>query len=471
MPYADRFSRFVDVAELAGDPTGTEPINGLIESKLADDTLFYFSKGTYHVAGMLVIQHYDNVGFVGDGAVLRPSDGQRGNWLMFDDVSRLLFENFRLSNEASQTAARMKVHVTGGKNVVRDVTVSGFQDVASRTHAFTLQVDGSQTALNMVRVSMPDGAKNGTAVFVFPANDPGTLRFKDCTIENWNEQGLYGSPHGGPMYVIGGRYANNGMAQVRVGGGNRDTPAVVRDVTVEVDDPYPADYKGNIRGIWLNEGANTLVENCDVTLTALSNYGSSGGIVVAPEHGSATIRDTNIQVDDPTFALTFTMPKTEGFVIPSLDHPPENWSVTTEDVSISGRAASGLAVWVVNRPGCRFRNVNIDQHGTDRDGIGILRSPGTTLTGLSCITGGYPIATNFGDQQTGCGLEIKNVRDLRSRSVETESQSTVVEKRDEQYCLQRGQFELTESRPVVGLTHMNDTGIYAELLPESRLQP
>lgn len=470
-PHDDRFARVVDVAAESGDTTGSEPVNDVIESNLDDDTLFYFPEGTYHIKGMLVVQDYENVGFYGEDAVLRPSQGQWGNWVFVDDVSRFLLEGVTISNEAPQTGVRTKVHVTGGENVVRDVDVVGFQDVASRTHAFTLQVDGAETALHMIRVSMADGAENGTAVFVHPANDPGTLRFKDCEIVGWHEQGLYGSPHGGPMFIVGGRYANNGMAQVRVGGGNKDTKAVVRDVTVEVDDPYPADRKGNVRGIWLNEGANTLVENCDVSVSELSSYGSSGAIVVAPEHGSATIRNSNIQVDDQTFALALTMPKDDGFVIPSLEHPPENWAVTAEDLTISGRAPDGMGIWAVDRPGSTFRNVSIDQHGTDRDGIGLLRSPGTTITGLSCVTGGYPVAASFGTQSEDCTITLEKVRDLRSRSIETSSASTVLEKRDDRYCLHRDEFEVSEDRPVVGLTHLEDTGIYTALLPESRLQP
>jgi len=470
-PYDARFSRVVDVAAEGGDATGTERINDIIESNLEDDTLFYFPSGTYRISGMLVVQHYENVGFYGENAVLRPADGQRGSWWFVDDVSRFLLEGVTLSNEAPQTGVRMKIHVTGGENVIRDVTVAGFHDVDTRTHAFTLQVNGSETSLNLVRVSMADGAENGTAVYVHPSEDPGTLRLQDCEIVQWNEQGLYGSAHGGPMYVVGGRYANNGMAQVRVGGGNEDTPGVIRDVTVEVDDPYPAGRKGNIRGIWLNEGENTLVENCDVSITGLSNHGSSGAIVVGPEHGSATIRNTNVTVDDSTFALALTKPKQEGFVIPGLDHPPRNWKVRAENLTIAGEAADGIGIWVVDRPGCTFRDVAIDQSGANRDGIGLLRSSRTTFTGLSCVTGGYPIATSFGPQSDVCDLVLENLRDLRSRSIESSSGSAVVTKRDERYCLERNEFDVTEDRPVIGLTHLEDAGIHTALLPESRLKP
>lgn len=395
-PHADRFETVVDVAARGGDPDGEEPINDVLESNLADDTLFFFPEGTYRIADLFVVQHHDNVGLVGPEATLAPRAGQIGDWLVASDVSRLLLEGLTVSNEADQTAVRTKVHVSGGENVVRDVSIVGFQDVPTRTHGFTLQVDGADTELRLDGVDLSDGARNGTGVFVHPSTDPGTLRLLDCRIENWYEQGLYGSSHGGPMYVIGGRYANNGKAQVRVGGGAVDTPGVVRDVTVRMTDPQPAEDKGNVWGIWLHEGVGTVVENCDVAVTALSEAGSSGAVVIGAEQGTTTIRDTAIRVDDSTFAIAATSPKEEGFVIPSMARPPQDWTVTVENVEITGSADEDVGIWLVDRPGAQLRDVTVDQGGADRDGIGLLRSPGAEISGLSCSTSGFPLVADVG---------------------------------------------------------------------------
>lgn len=468
----DRFSTIVDVAEEGGDTTGEQPINRLVEENLADDTLFFFPEGTYHISGLLVVQHYSNVGFVGRDATLRPTDEQRGNWIIVDDVSDLLFERLTLSNVAEQTGVRTKIQVDGGTNVVRDVTVEGFQDIAERTHAFTLQVSGTDTSLVMNRVDMSDGAQNGTAVYVHPASDPGELRLEHCEVENWYEQGVYASPHGGPIYVLGGRYVNNGMAQVRVGGGGADTESVIRDVTVRITDPEPAGQKGNIRGIWLKEGEGTVVENCDIEVAVLSNYGSSGALVIGPEHGKATIRDTSIRVDDSTFALAATKPKEDDFVIPSLDRPPEHWDVTGEDLTVSGEAANDIGILVLERPGCTFRNVDIRQGGENRDGVGVFRSPGTTFEGISCVTTNYPLIANLGDTDTGCNVIVRDPRRLESSGLDTDGGAgNVLQADDDEYCLRTDDFDFGEERSGIGVTHRDDDGLHVRLLSERKLSP
>jgi hypothetical protein len=334
-----------------------------------------------------------------------------------------------------------------------------------------LQVNGADTSLVLDGVEMADGARNGTAVYTHPADDPGELRLRNCVIENWHIQGLYGSPHGGPMHVVGGRYANNGEAQVRVGGGGADTESVIRDVTVHVSDPQPATRKQNIRGIWLKEGEGTLVENCDVRITNLSDYGSSGALVVGPEQGRATIRDTSIQVDASTFAISAPKPKEHGFVIPSLDHPPENWDVTCENVEISGTASGQVAVWVVGRPNCAYRNVDVNQRGENRDGLGVFRSPETVIENCSCVTSSYPLIANFQDASQECNLVVRDIRNFESRSIDGGADGINIQGSEGRYCIQRSQFELTEDRPGIGVLRQHANGLYVQTLPKRHLTP
>lgn len=503
-PYTDRFESVVDVAARGGDPGGEEPINDLLEANLADDTLFYFPEGTFRVDGPFAVQHHDNVGFVGPAATLRPADGRIGDWLVADGVSRFLFEGFTLSNVAERTAVRTKVHVSGGENVVRDVAVVGFQDVPTRTHGFTIQVNGADTTLRMENVELIDGARNGTGMFVHPANEPGTLHLVDCRIENWYEQGLYGSSHGGPMYVVGGRYANNGKAQVRVGGGRADTEAVVRDVSVEMSDPQPADAKGNVWGIWLHEGEGTLVENCEVSVTNLSSVGSSGAIVLGAEQGTTTIRDTSVRVDDSTFGIAATSPKESGFVIPSMEEPPENWQLTAENVTITGNADRDVGVWIVDRPGCTLRDLTIDQGGTSRDGIGLLRSPGAEISGLSCSTSGVPVLASVPGDVGDCLLSIEGIETLESGAdgadgrnatgtstgdesvtpaamaagtggtsgaLQETRETLAVAASDGRYCFDAATIAGTDAWPALGVTRLAADRLHVRRFPESALNP
>jgi len=467
----ERFEAVVDVAEAGGDDTGEEPVNELIRGYLDDDTVFVFPEGTYRISDLLVVQGYSNVGFVGPDATLRPTDGQKGYWLIFDDVSDVLFEGFTVSNEAEETGVRVRLLVSGGKNVVKDVEVKGFHDVSTQTHAFTLQVSGSESYLIMDGVEMADGANNGTAIYTHPAEDPGELRLRDCVIENWYEQGLYGSPHGGPMYIIGGRYANNGTAQVRVGGGNADTHSVVRDVDVRITEPRPARLKRNTRGIWLHEGDETVVENCDITVTELSRFGSSGALVVGPEHGRATIRNVSIQVDASTFAIAATKPKKEDFSIPGLDHPPENWNITGAEVEITGDASNQVAVLVHSRPGSEFRNVDIRQSGEDRDGLGVLWSPGTTLRGCSCLTTAYPLITNGNNEDGACNVQLEDNDQFKSRNLDSSPDDEVIRTEDGRFCLSGSNLDVDSIRKGIGVVRTDTSALHARALSYQQIKP
>lgn len=465
---SQRFSRVIDVAALGADTNGETSVKSLLESNLADDTLFFFPAGTYRIDGLLVIQHRSNVGFYGPDATLRPAPAQQGSWIYVDDVSDLWFEGFTVDNGAPNTGVQIAASVTGGTNEIRDIDVVGFQDVDARTHAFTVQVNGSATELSLRNVRMADGAANGTAVFVHSAPDPGTLRFENCIIEDWYEQGLYGSPHGGPMFVVGGRYANNGKAQVRVGGGNADTQAVVRNVTVRYDDPDPVDIKGNTRGIWLKEGENSLVENCDIYISNIGPQGSSGAIVIGPENGRTTIRNTRITVDARTFAVAAVRPKTEDIFTPSLDHPPQNWDVRLEDVEITGTAEDGTGVWIADRPGSMLSNLRIDQSGPERNGISIVHSPGLTIRGLTCSTPNYPLLVEFGGDSQPCAVRLMEIASLAGTRLSPGSK--LIEASPDGFCLSSTLASQVDSS-VLGVTNMDPDGLRVSALPAEAIDP
>ena len=128
-------------------------------------------------------------------------------------------------------------------------------------------------------------------ILVGPANR-GSLRFEDCHVEGFQGNGLYASPSNGPVEVVGGLYANNGIASVRV-----SSPATVRDVTVRCDEA-PAEFR-NMRGIRLRHGDHVLVENCTVEFSDLTY--SAGGVVVEPMMESATIRNVEVDVSAERF--------------------------------------------------------------------------------------------------------------------------------------------------------------------------
>uniref|UniRef100_UPI000C6D2ACA glycosyl hydrolase family 28-related protein n=1 Tax=Halegenticoccus soli TaxID=1985678 RepID=UPI000C6D2ACA len=462
IPYADRYDAVVDVAAAGADRTGEAAINGTLDSLVADDTLLYFPEGRYRIDGSWTIQGYRNVGMVGDGAVLEVPPGYAGAWIVVDAVSSFQFEGFVLDNTARRTAGLVQLLCDGGRNVVRNVVVAGRQDVTgTTTHAFVLRVSGADTHLSLESVDMSAGAADGTAVFVHPTDRPGSLTFRDCRIAGWGTQGLYASAHGGPIRVVGGEYANNGLAQIRVGGGNGGTRAIVKDVLVRVDDPRPG--MANMRGIWLKEGDETLIENCEVRVADLGGTTSSGGIVVGREHGRTAIRDTTLRIDAPTYGIKLRRPKAGNFYAPSLARPPEKWSVSAENLRIVGRAPGTAAIELIGRPESTLRNVEIRQPGAGRDGVTVADSLGTTIKGLAASVGRYPLLVGVRSKQDECVVHLGKVESL-STTYDVKELRPFLPGASPPFCLDSNLLGDLNGSAAIAITGVTEAGLQGEVV-------
>ncbi|WP_224338526.1 hypothetical protein [Haloprofundus halobius] len=415
IPYSNEYQTVVDVTEAGADLDEERPIDELLGRVAGDNTLLHFPKGVYRVEDYLNFEKLRNFGIVGDDAVIRPPEGFTGTIMSFSGVNGFRLEGITVDSSAKNTGARLQVLCEAGTNVVRDVRMKGYHDVSeTHTHAFNIEAKGANTELLFENVDMSDGARNGTAVFIYPASDPGSITFKDCRIVGWYVQGLYGSAHGGPLQILGGEYANNGLAQIRVGGGNGDTQAVVRGAKVRVDETHGG--AANMRGIWLKEGDNTLIEDCDIRITNLEGTTSSGGIVVDREHGRATIRNTKIHIDAPTYGIKARYPKAENFYAPSLRGRPDSWDLSVENLRITGNGNDWSGILLQGRANSALTGVEIQQPGTDRDGIIVSESPRTRLDELSIVAGRYPLVVGLERQEDTCGVELGEVNELETRS-------------------------------------------------------
>ncbi|UPW00393.1 hypothetical protein M0R88_18040 [Halorussus gelatinilyticus] len=385
---ADRrgYETVVNVATASVDTQDGEAMEAFLEEKSGDDTLFYFPSGRYRLAEWRATD-YRNLGIVGDDAVLAaPSDATY--WLKWARLDDLLFEGFTIDCRGKGVAPIARVGVGGGTSVVRNVVVRGHRHVPR--NGFEIEVTDPDGELTFENVALPDGSTTGDAMFVFPAST-GTLTFRNCRIEDWHE-GLYSAYHSGPLRILGGYYANNGIEQVRVGGGTAG--ALVRGATVRVDDPRRPNHKPNMRGIWAEEGASARIENCDIAITDLTGTYSSGGIVVGTQFGEVTIANTDIRIDADTYAVSLRDPieSMDGQTIPSMDRLPKRTRVTARNVRISGDATTGTAVRTARRDDCRFERVCI-QHGGSRDGIAVEDASGCAVRNSTIDVGGEAIRT------------------------------------------------------------------------------
>ncbi len=378
------YESVVNVVNAGADPNGEESVRPVLEANASDDTLLYFPAGRYRLDEWSATD-YQNLGVVGDDAVLVPPK-RVGYWLKWGGLDDLLFEGFTIDCRPNDVAPIARVGTAGGKSFVRNVAVRGHRH-APRT-AFEIEVTDSDGELTFENVSLPDGSTTGHAMYVFPES-VGTLTFRNCRLEHWKE-GLYAAYHRGPLRVLGGYYANNGIEQVRVGGGT--SGALVRGVTVRVDNPRQAQHKPNMRGIWAEEGASARIEDCDIAITDLTGTYSSGGIVVGTQFGEVTVINTRVRTDADAYAVSVRDPieSMEGQTVPSMDRLPERTRFTARDLRISGSAATGTAVRAVRRNDCRFERVCIE-HGGERDGMAFTDAQGCSVRDSTIDVGGEAI--------------------------------------------------------------------------------
>jgi len=476
IPYTDRFDTVYDVTEEGVDPTGSEPATNRLEQLVGDDTLLYFPSGTYLLHNLFV-EDVTNLGLVGRDATLELATKGRSVYLGLRHVADVLVEGFSLDNTATNVAAWCDLKCTGGTNVVRDYTVEGFVDVDERTNGFTIMVEGGDTSLDLENVDLSQGAVNGAATFVFPRiefynpdRQPGSLTFRNCTMKGWGKEGLYASAHSGPLRVIGGEYAHNAIAQVRVGGGNAPGQAVVRDVTVRADSipDYMPDGNRILRGIWLKEGDGALVEGCDVELSNLGIDHTQAGILVNYQFGRATIRDCHVTVDDVSRPAIHVEEPADEFRpnrMRALEHLPEAWDVTIEDVTVDGHSPNSEGIRVDGRGECTLRNVRIDATGQASDGLTLDHVGRCTYESGTVTTDRFPIVVQF-QGENDCVLDLADVG-LEGTGLH-ELGSAITNEGNGRYCIgpdvlsgtesrNTDHFTLTKSEPSAGSADVSDS--------------
>lgn len=391
IPYADQYETVVNVvADANANPNAERSINSLLERHAGDDALLYFPPGRYLMDDVWLYDTFANFGLVGTDATIVPKRG-------YDDYlfvlglpdagsSGLLFEGFEFDFRAPETRPRpVQVQVDDGLSV-RNVTVLG----SSGTARFDVTTaDGSGRVREL---TLPDGGSDPhpTGVLVSPDN-VGRLTFENCHVEGFPDNGLYASPSKGPVHVLGGYYANNGISNVRV-----SDPAVVRDVRVRCD-RAPDGFR-NMRGIRLRHGESVLVENCTVEMHDVTY--SEGAVVVESQMKSPTIRDVSIELSvDDVMAINAKSPTDAGAGTGTDTGTGTGTkpAIECENVSVTGTAGKGSTIRVVDRDDCSFHALDVEQTGADRDGLYLIRSNDAVLSDATIDVTGEPIVLEQSD--------------------------------------------------------------------------
>ena len=403
----------MNVVEAGADPSGNEPVDDVVREAIDDDTLLYFPQGRYLIGEVLRFKGLSNVGFVGNRATLVPPKTGLAYWIVGLDADGFRFERFTLDHTAPGVGPQFQLHLTGGQGYIRDVTVRGFHD--SKYIGFVTYVESPDATLVYDRVRLPDGSSDVPAVYVGKPS-VGRLVFRNCYIEHWS-QGIYASPHSGPVSVVGGEFANNNRAGIRLGGGRHG--ALVRDAYVRVDDPVPEKWvdRQNIRGIWLREGQGSRVENCRIEFTNLKGVASDAALMIGRMMGAVTIRNTTVRMDDGYNGVRSLPPAPNGNGLQAMNRLPDSWTVHCRNLRVDGTVDNGgNAIRLVERTGSTLENVTVEQTGARR--VGLYLSSGTTdceFRGGRLVTSEYPLVAKRKDvAATACSLRLSADASLRT---------------------------------------------------------
>lgn len=393
VPHADRFETVVDVVEAGADAGGEAVIDTIVEEHADDDTLLYFPAGRYRIR-KLRLTDFRNLGLVSEpGATptvvpAAPAAEVGNEFLQFVGVTDLLVEGFAFDFRTEGYGGLIQVSSVGDFEF-RDVrTVGKYPADASAFRFDVADREGKGLVENVVaRGGSGDGS---TSVGIYVGRQhAGELTFRNCTVENFPNNGLYASSPGriidgveggnGPVHVEGGLYRNNNVANIRLG----TTGATARDVTIVVDQVPPATPTGlNARGLRLRARSDQVIENCEITIGPEAAW-SLGGIVIHGENGRAIVRNTRIRVDRDNIPAVNTLAPTGLVTEPS--------GAIFENVRIDGVANGGTALSVVNRDGTQFRNGSVHQPGANRHGFSFRSSDDCVVEGSTIAVTGEPI--------------------------------------------------------------------------------
>ncbi|MFW5978157.1 MAG: hypothetical protein ACOCP2_02855 [Halohasta sp.] len=364
----------IDITDEGADSTGERPIDSALESAATDGAVLHFPRGTYRLEDTWEFADFGSFEMFGPEATIVPPEGFDGQLFRLksrDRPATFRIEGFEFDLTAEGTGGRVLDAQLNSELVVRDLSVTGTSSRGSNVVRLDV-TDPDGTGL-VERLSLPDGAVSGPDISgcYIGNRNRGDIRFVDCHIEGFPDNGLYADPPGGRMLVEGGEYANNGVSSVRV-----RPESVVDGVHVRCD-RAPEGF-GNMRGIRLSnyspeaEVPPAVVKNCTVELTEVT--GSDGAIELAENLPAGEIYDTQIRLDvDGVPALRAKAPAG------SVGEGEGPTGLRCENVRITGSGGREAAIYIDDRDDCRFESLCVHQTGRERNGIELIGSDGNVV--------------------------------------------------------------------------------------------
>jgi hypothetical protein len=413
-----KFEKTVNMVEDAGcDPTAGESCREEIMEYAADDTLLLFPEGTYFLDTdddtHVVLEGYDSLGLAGvnENVTFKFASGTDGyNDIEASDIGQFVYKNLDWDITAENCAPGFAVRARDRLHIEK-WAVNGRQD---NSGGFTLQPSvANADGIGIIEQFVAkDGCKLASTeragVLVSQGRNNGTLRFIDCQLEEFSNNGLYAAASSGPIQVEGGVFRNCGRSQLRFSGeGSYIDGALVEVDLSKIPSAGEPDGLVNGRGIWW-ETKNTdplrtggEIRNTEVIIRNGSASpqrpveptvpNTTGGIVVRANGGACTIKDSRIQMDvTPRVAVYAKAPV--GNPDTNKPAPPKPHRIVMENVTITGSASDWAAVQIEERPDSVINDCDLDVGY--RDGIVLAECDGATVRDTvinSKYGGGRPI--------------------------------------------------------------------------------
>jgi len=391
----DEYGTSLYVTDYGADRTGDESVCDVVDDLADDDTLLKFPSGRYYMDRKIRFTDFENFGMAGLDATLVPAQSDS-----FEDGSNKLFrlgtpdspgrdlriQNFTVDMTADNTGARaFDVAVDDGLSV-ENITVKGRHDSGSWGPALFRVTDSSGEG-TVQGFRAPDGAastgqtsanqlwRGPTGILCTWANR-GTIRFRNCVLGGFPDNGLYASGGSGTVIVEGGRYANSGTASIRIGGER----AYISGAEVVVDEqPWNIPQEG----IRIDHGNWVVVDDTTVDMPNPSNE----GINIGNDVGGAFVKNTEMTIGEDAPIGVHVHPRAGPTYLVNVDieindsnnaiqiEGDDAGEVGLANVTITGDAGGETMRHAIRclRNDCAFRNVTIDQPGDDdRRGIALL---------------------------------------------------------------------------------------------------
>lgn len=405
------------VDDLGMDPNGHEPIDGKLKDATADYTLIIFPDGAFAKHEKTVHTGLQNFGLCGNEETrFVVPKGFNQKLVVIDRGVNTLFESINVDLRANNATPGLHLGAHDGLDV-RNVQFRGqgiHPDSTPREKG-----SGNPAVTNALTAHMraPDGTgqiKNVTAhnkglmgaynkgegrvgIFTGQANK-GTLTIKDCNFEGFANNGLYTSRTTGVVQVEGGRFQNNDISQVRLGGKG----SYVRNARIEVDmtesrSPNPNDAL-NTRGVRFDGPVSKEhgAEARDCTIRIAETPHSDGAVVANQDTGAFGVHNVRIRID--TDGVRGVVGKTPCG-IGDRNPPPEPFAATIKKVTILGKGGEAEAIRLIDRPNSTIDQLCVSCDGQNRSGVRCTGSSGTKVTNSNVNVGGTPVK----------GAETKNL--------------------------------------------------------------